>query len=594
MLRLLLKPSLPGGLSFLEALGAGLAAGQDPSMQPDSVVNIEPTGNLFKSNITITPRTQGSLLSGQEVVQIGLKQALLMPKAAAGLVHRLPAAAYAMYEPIKNLGDVVSSPFRRGTLPRITGQEGQPTLGELIQDALAGARVPVGMPPNPLGPQGSLGAIAALLLKGLIPWGQLNGPERKVETTESDPNFVSASYISGGLSTDGRDLAVGTYNYGVYGPTGWVPNHSYQNSISGGSSGITLIPSGLRWDVFLANPNSSYGPGWRQWRIAWQSSDGTINEGASIISDVSYFPTSLYSLRIEVVNPPAGAELVNINQPTTATAPWLNPPEPSEVEPASLEEEGQPALVPPPPLILPLSPNSVPGSTPVDPDPAALPDTPGSPSRPGAPAPVVTPTLPRPFAPPWIKPNTPTAPGSVPGQFPSSPTQPTQPVAPDGTVTPTQPGPPTQTQPGSVVPWPGAPSIPAIGPAPRPDLVGIAQEVGRIERKIDLMNTPGSGPNGFENLSELLGLLGQIWEFLTASTSGTTYTLDSPCEVDEEGVKLPPIEIDAPGAATTFQALLNRTDALAELIQAHKNLKQPGCKHKLAGEIVTVNFQQIE
>ena len=182
----------------------------------------------------------------------------------------------------------------------------------------------------------------------------------------------------------------------------------------------------------------------------------------------------------------------------------------------------------------------------------------------------------------------------MPGQFPSNPTQPTQPTAPDGTVTPTQPGPVTQTQPGSIVPWPGAPSIPAIGPAPRADLVGIAQEVGRIERKIDLMNTPGSGKNGFENLSELLGLLSQIWDFLTASASGTTYTLDSPCEVDEEGVKLPPIEIEAPGASTTFQALLNRTDALAELIQAHKNLKQPGCKHKLAGEIVTVNFQQIE
>jgi hypothetical protein len=124
--------------------------------------------------------------------------------------------------------------------------------------------------------------------------------------------------------------------------------------------------------------------------------------------------------------------------------------------------------------------------------------------------------------------------------------------------------------------------------------VGIAQEVGRIERKLDLMNTPGSGPNGFENLAELLGLLEQIWEFLTASTSGTTYTLDSPCEVDGEGVKLPPIEIDAPGAANQFQVLLNRTDALAELIQAHKNLKQPNCRNRLTGEIVTVNFEQIE
>ena len=108
------------------------------------------------------------------------------------------------------------------------------------------------------------------------------------------------------------------------------------------------------------------------------------------------------------------------------------------------------------------------------------------------------------------------------------------------------------------------------------------------------MNTPGSGKNGFENLSELLGLLSQIWDFLTASASGTTYTLDSPCEVDDEGVKLPPIEIEAPGASTTFQALLNRTDALAELIQAHKNLKQPACRNRLTGEIVTVNFEEIE
>jgi hypothetical protein len=594
MLRLLLKPSLPGGLSFLEALGAGLAAGQDPSMQPDSVVNIEPTSNLFKSNITITPRTQGSLLSGQEVVQIGLKQALLMPKAAGGLLHRLPPAAYAMYEPIKNLGDVVSSPFRRGTLPRITGQEGQPTLGELIQDALAGARVPVGMPPNPLGPQGSVGAIAALLLKGLIQWGQVNGPDRDaLGTGDFDPVQASGSYVKGGTSADGRDFAVGMYSFGIYGPNGWVSGFSSQNDVLPRNNGTNFIPSSLKWNELYPVPDGpgdtmpATGPGFRGYIGEAVSTSGSVsNYGNTTFS--GYFPSSLYSLRWELISNTTGGEVVDLNQPEQQ--PWLNPAE--LPEPTALDAETLPAVVPPAPLILPIDP--VPGSTPVEPQPAALPDTPGSPSRPATPAPVITPTLPRPYAPPWIQPNTPTAPGSVPGQFPSNPTQPTQPTAPDGTVTPTQPGPVTQTQPNSIVPWPGAPSIPAIGPAPRADLVGIAQEVGRIERKIDLMNTPGSGANGFENLSELLGLLSQIWEFLTASTSGTTYTLDSPCEVDEEGIKLPPIEIEAPGAATTFQALLNRTDALAELIQAHKNLKQPGCKHKLAGEIVTVNFQQIE
>jgi hypothetical protein len=244
------------------------------------------------------------------------------------------------------------------------------------------------------------------------------------------------------------------------------------------------------------------------------------------------------------------------------------------------------------PLPLPAYPPQ-PATVPAVPD--AEPLTQPEPATPAEPPPRIAPPVTVPSSPPWVTPSRPgSTPGSVPGYFPSqNPTQPTQPTAPDGTVTPTQPGPVTQTQPGSIVPWPGAPSIPAIGPAPRPDLQGIAQEVGRIERKIDLMNTPGSGQNGFENLGELLGLLEQIWSFLSATASGTTYTLDSPCEVDEEGVKLPPIEIEAPGAATQFQALLNRTDALAELIQAHKNLKQPNCRTRYSGEIVTVNFEQI-
>lgn len=437
-------------------------------------------------------------------------------------------------------------------------------------------------------------ALGALIGYGLSQWGQLNGPERIVETTESDPELVSASYISGGLSIDERDLAIGTYNMGIYGPDGWVSGHSFQGFVSGAPGGNTFIPSSVQWRSFTEPPHPGAGPGARAFRWERQSSSGTITFGQTTPSDVSYFPFSKYSLRFELVNPQPGDQLVETNQPKTTTSPWLNPPDLSEVEPASLEEEGQPALVPPAPLILPLSPNPVPGSTPVEPDPAALPDTPGSPSRPGAPAPVITPTLPRPYAPPWIQPNTPTAPGSVPGQFPSNPTQPTQPTAPDGTVTPTQPGPVTQTQPGSIVPWPRAPSIPAIGPAPRADLVGIAQEVGRIERKLDLMNTPTSPGNLIDLLGEARRLAEAIYELLTSLSAGTTYTLDSPCEIDDEGVKLPPIEIQAAGATSAFGVLMNRTDALAELIQAHKNLKQPGCKHKLAGEIVTVNFQQIE
>jgi hypothetical protein len=594
MLRLLLKPSLPGGLSFLEALGAGLAAGQDPSMQPDSVVNIEPTGNLFKSNITITPRTQGSLLSGQEVVQIGLKQALLMPKAAGGLLHRLPPAAYAMYEPIKNVGDFVSSPFRRGTLPRITGQEGLPTLGELIQDALAGARIPVGMPPSPLGPNGSLGSILALAAAGSIwkgiqdlfsprpleeknpqIWGLLSGKPAADEDPFGDLDFNNESDIIPELNVTGRYSPTGRTVITASSTTGFIYDFYGVDEPREVSSGpFQTEHIGLQ-GVTMYRTSNSLG-------MTALRADGTtagIGVGAS-------GPSRFTSLNANISMSTIEADAVDFPPPGTSENAEL--PDRSWLFNKALETPAAPE-----PLPLPAYPPQ-PATVPAVPD--AEPVTQPEPATPAQPPQRIAPPVTVPSSPPWVTPSRPgSTPGSVPGQFPSqNPTQPTQPTAPDGTVTPTQPGPVTQTQPGSIVPWPGAPSIPAIGPAPRPDLQGIAQEVGRIERKIDLMNTPGSGQNGFENLGELLGLLEQIWSFLSATASGTTYTLDSPCEVDEEGIKLPPIEIEAPGASTTFQALLNRTDALAELIQAHKNLKQPGCKHKLAGEIVTVNFQQIE
>ena len=594
MIKNLLKIQLPGGLSLVEAVGAGLAAGQDPSMQPDTVWNVEVGGNLAKSKFTIQERPDNGLLSGQRVVEIGLKHALLMPHAAAGLIHRFPNMATAIYAPVKQLGDIVSSPFRQGTPPRLTGLEGLPTLKELIQDALAGALLPVGMPPSPLGPNGSLGSIAALAAAGGIwdllknglsqLWGTAAGPARQGGPAVNPANYthyrfvgsITSPFSSGGnLTYPWRQRASNPYMT-LELPNCALPVAPCGSSIQWGS-GMTVslseqgYISGTLLQHFYRNENGSYGGSIGGISV----STGGLKPGGTVLATLSggwEFSNN------------GGATIAATwdGAPTTET-PWLDPP-----TQAALDFQAAQQLDPfvPLPLVLP-EPAQVPDAEPVtQPEPA----TPAEPPRRIAP-PVTVPS-----SPPWISPSRPgSTPGSFPGYFPSqNPTQPTQPTAPDGTVTPTQPGPVTQTQPGSIVPWPGAPSIPAIGPAPRADLVGIAQEVGRIERKIDLMNTPGSGKNGFENLSELLGLLGQIWEFLTASTSGTTYTLDSPCEVDEEGVKLPPIEIDAPGAATTFQALLNRTDALAELIQAHKNLKQPGCKHKLAGEIVTVNFQQIE
>jgi hypothetical protein len=107
-------------------------------------------------------------------------------------------------------------------------------------------------------------------------------------------------------------------------------------------------------------------------------------------------------------------------------------------------------------------------------------------------------------------------------------------------------------------------------------------------------NAPGNLLDKFNLGDELLQLL---IEAVIAANNGTTYTLDSPCEVDAEGNRLPAVEVEAPGALTQFGAILNRIDALAELLQVHKDLKQPNCRGAdvpVGGEFVTVNFEQID
>jgi hypothetical protein len=166
----------------------------------------------------------------------------------------------------------------------------------------------------------------------------------------------------------------------------------------------------------------------------------------------------------------------------------------------------------------------------------------------------------------------------------------------NGALPAATPSPVPTTDPGSIIPWPGAAPIPGNGPAPAPTLDGIAQEVGRIERKIEMMMSPSAPGNLVNQLGDLADLIGPIVGAILAAGSGTVYTLDSPCEVDEAtGEKLPPVQVEAPGGLTQFGAVLNRIDALAQLIQVHKNLRQPNCKPKQpTGEFVTVNFEQID
>lgn len=226
----------------------------------------------------------------------------------------------------------------------------------------------------------------------------------------------------------------------------------------------------------------------------------------------------------------------------------------------------------------------------------------------GLPAPIRTPY----FEPP---PNIQTAPGVLPSVVPTSPgpvapaavkpalpptvapvTVPTTTPTKDGTLVAPAPAPVPVTPDDAIYPVPGG--SPVSGQTVRRTVQGIAQEVGRIEQKIDKMinPTPNQWGNGLDKLGIMEELIRKIIEAILGFPSGTTYTLDSPCEVNEaSGEKLPAVEIDVAGALTSFGTILNRIDAIAELIQVHKDLKQPNCKQRQpVGEFVTVNFEEID
>lgn len=154
-----------------------------------------------------------------------------------------------------------------------------------------------------------------------------------------------------------------------------------------------------------------------------------------------------------------------------------------------------------------------------------------------------------------------------------------------------QPEPTPQTPPGQEQTAGGPVGGP--GQAPRPDLAGIAEEVGRIEQKVLLLLARPEGGGGGD-LAPLADLLNQLLERLNRSYPGGSYGLDSPCETSPDGSRLPPRLAPWPPAAGFDAALLARMDSLAELLQHHKDLKQPNCaRPRSTGTAATVTFSEV-
>jgi hypothetical protein len=216
----------------------------------------------------------------------------------------------------------------------------------------------------------------------------------------------------------------------------------------------------------------------------------------------------------------------------------------------------------------PLAPPLIPLPTPA-PNPApAVPDP--VPAEPGpAPAPTITPTLP-----PWIAPVIPAD-----GQG----------VTPGG-VTGKSRGPVAVTNPTDVFPIPGGAPIPANGP--QANLQSIAQELGRIEQKLhQLMNPVGNVPDWMEQLRSL-------WELLNSVGNSKTYRLTEYCNPTGDPEYDPPYwDFTAAGAPSFPGIVINRLDALAEMLDQTVRVKQQVCepvRFRPQGDLVTVNFIAAE
>lgn len=248
------------------------------------------------------------------------------------------------------------------------------------------------------------------------------------------------------------------------------------------------------------------------------------------------------------------------------TRPLAPPPSEPEVAPAPAPRRPSPLVAPPP--VVPLLPGTPavpgvvprPGQRPVQ-FPGKVPVIPPAPST----SPAIRPAQPAPLAVPAVGPAVRPAPPVV-------PVTPVDVVVVDGEV------------------------IGGPGQAPRADMIGIAAELGRIERKTEnLMRRPENGGPGELAEEGILGALRdklqQLLDELLNDVAGGSYQLTRPCPAPGGGEPLPPIVVPYPGGTNPIEALSGKLDGIAGLIQAHKDIGQPTCITPVTGEEVTVHFE---
>jgi hypothetical protein len=148
----------------------------------------------------------------------------------------------------------------------------------------------------------------------------------------------------------------------------------------------------------------------------------------------------------------------------------------------------------------------------------------------------------------------------------------------------TQPAPkpsPVPVTPADVVfPWPGSGPVGGPGQKPQETIQGIAQEVGKIERKLEIaFSPPKDKPGSNMSWDDWWDAINRIKQLLTAAADKSGYEISSGCLPDDEpGGRNKPLRREWDGSWAFDGMILNRLDAIAGLLQDSKDLKQPICE----------------
>jgi len=269
-----------------------------------------------------------------------------------------------------------------------------------------------------------------------------------------------------------------------------------------------------------------------------------------------------------------GAYIDNVSSTLTAPewAPVSRPYEPFPVQPPTPFPGPRPV---PAPLPLP--------AQPVPPIPAPM-----APPRvaPGVPVP-----LPEPAQDPTVAPRPMPRPSPAPARMPRIAPLPIpgRSLLPNGSPAPEPASLPLPTPAWQEVPWPGGPSIGSPAQRPQATPEGIAAELGRLEGKLAAI---GASPG--LDLEAILEAIGNLIPDPPAYTyPAGAYVLEPVCECDEEGVPLPAREVTWAGGTGELSEVRKKLDAIADLLQISKELKQPVCYRKRpTGAPVTVTFEE--